>query len=221
MNGFLNMCVGRLSFFFFYFFFVVCCTQSSLLLYFYQTNPIVTSLTACTVLYTRSAGVAYFAAGAVACSIAVKLVKRLIRQPRPVHPTSRKKTYGCVFSLALCSDSGLFENLDLDPPTLSHMRLDYAFWALLFFIIQHAKHTFRSHHALRGVHPTRRAVSALAPVAPAVAALDAPPTLTHCGTVGDGDRPFAYVAKTSYVAAVHCGLCVWGCVGSGLVRVVD
>ena len=46
----------------------------------HQTNIVVTSLTACCVLYTRAAGVAYFALGAVCCSLSVKLVKRLIRQ---------------------------------------------------------------------------------------------------------------------------------------------
>lgn len=61
-----------------------------------QTNPIVTFLTASCVILTRSVGVAYFAVGAAGCSVSVKLVKRLIRQPRPLHPVSRKKTYGCV-----------------------------------------------------------------------------------------------------------------------------
>ncbi|GBE77664.1 PAP2-domain-containing protein [Sparassis crispa] len=61
-----------------------------------QTNPIVSSLTACFVLYTHSAGVAYFAAGAVACNLSVKVIKRFIRQPRPAQTTSarQKSTYG-------------------------------------------------------------------------------------------------------------------------------
>ncbi|KAI0767385.1 phosphatidic acid phosphatase type 2/haloperoxidase [Fomes fomentarius] len=63
-----------------------------------KTNLIVTSLTACFVLYTRSAGVAYFAAGAVSCSLTVKILKRFFRQPRPVvvHVNGRKtkKSYG-------------------------------------------------------------------------------------------------------------------------------
>ncbi|KAI0772888.1 hypothetical protein BD413DRAFT_542912 [Trametes elegans] len=60
-----------------------------------KTNLIVTSLTACVVLYTRSAGVAYFALGAVVCSLTVKIVKRCVRQPRPVVVNGkRKKTYG-------------------------------------------------------------------------------------------------------------------------------
>ncbi|KAI0752743.1 hypothetical protein C8Q80DRAFT_1096740 [Daedaleopsis nitida] len=60
-----------------------------------QTNLIVTSVTAGFVLYTRSAGVAYFAGGAVLCSITVKILKRFFRQPRPVIVDGRrKKTYG-------------------------------------------------------------------------------------------------------------------------------
>ncbi|KJA27178.1 hypothetical protein HYPSUDRAFT_35765 [Hypholoma sublateritium FD-334 SS-4] len=55
-----------------------------------QTNLVVTGLTAVFNLYTRSAGVFYFSAGAVLCSISVKLVKRVIRQPRPPHIPGRK-----------------------------------------------------------------------------------------------------------------------------------
>ncbi|KAI1782825.1 PAP2-domain-containing protein [Ganoderma leucocontextum] len=61
-----------------------------------KTNTIVTSLTAAVVLYTRSAGVAYFAASAVLCSVTVKIIKRFVRQPRPVVTIrgKRKRTYG-------------------------------------------------------------------------------------------------------------------------------
>ncbi|OCH96419.1 PAP2-domain-containing protein [Obba rivulosa] len=61
-----------------------------------KTNSIVTSLTAAFILYTRSAGAVYFAAGAVLCSITVKIVKRFVRQERPVQTITgrRKKTYG-------------------------------------------------------------------------------------------------------------------------------
>lgn len=55
---------------------------------------IVTSSTAFLLLYTRSAGVFYFAAGATACAYTSKLVKRLIRQPRPKHPSAKQKSYG-------------------------------------------------------------------------------------------------------------------------------
>jgi dolichyldiphosphatase len=51
--------------------------------WFVETDAIVTSLTAACILYTRSAGVVYFATGASTCSITVKLIKRAIRQPRP------------------------------------------------------------------------------------------------------------------------------------------
>ncbi|KAJ7632601.1 PAP2-domain-containing protein [Roridomyces roridus] len=58
-----------------------------------HTNITVTGLTAVVVLFTRSAGVAYFSAGALACSLSVKVLKRAIRQPRPKKSTG-KKTYG-------------------------------------------------------------------------------------------------------------------------------
>ena len=60
-----------------------------------QTNAIVTALTAVFMLYTRSAGVAFFIVGAVLCSLIVKTLKRCFRQPRPVVVNGRKKkTYG-------------------------------------------------------------------------------------------------------------------------------
>ncbi|EJF61727.1 PAP2-domain-containing protein [Dichomitus squalens LYAD-421 SS1] len=61
-----------------------------------RTNRIVTSLTAVVVLYTRSAGVAYFAASAVLCSVTVKIIKRMVRQPRPylIVRGKKKKSYG-------------------------------------------------------------------------------------------------------------------------------
>ena len=60
-----------------------------------QTNAIVTALTAVFMLYTRSAGVAFFITGAVLCSLIVKTLKRCFRQPRPVVVNGRKKkTYG-------------------------------------------------------------------------------------------------------------------------------
>jgi len=62
----------------------------------FETNLILTSLTASYLAYTRSAGVAYFAAGAVMCSLTVKLVKRILRQPRPVQMglSHQKLSYG-------------------------------------------------------------------------------------------------------------------------------
>ncbi|KAK0503245.1 hypothetical protein EDD18DRAFT_1137057 [Armillaria luteobubalina] len=61
-----------------------------------NTNEIVTTLTACSILYTWSPGVIYFASGAVSCSLSVKLIKRAIRQPRPPPTTGARKkvTYG-------------------------------------------------------------------------------------------------------------------------------
>ncbi|KAI0307736.1 hypothetical protein B0F90DRAFT_1807153 [Multifurca ochricompacta] len=61
-----------------------------------RTNLVVTALTAFTVLYTRSAGVAYFSAGALACAMSVKAIKPFFRQTRPAQTTQRKQkqTYG-------------------------------------------------------------------------------------------------------------------------------
>ncbi|KAJ7063246.1 PAP2-domain-containing protein [Mycena amicta] len=58
-----------------------------------KTNLTVTALIALVIVYSRSAGVAYFASGALSTTLSVKyIVKRIIRQPRPV--LSGKKTYG-------------------------------------------------------------------------------------------------------------------------------
>lgn len=61
-----------------------------------KTSLVMTTLTAFTVLYTRSAGVIYFGAGAVACAASVKGVKQILQQARPAQPTHRrqKQTYG-------------------------------------------------------------------------------------------------------------------------------
>ncbi|KAI0322731.1 phosphatidic acid phosphatase type 2/haloperoxidase [Amylostereum chailletii] len=60
------------------------------------TNIIVTGSTAAFLLHTRSIGVAYFALGAVSCSLTVKILKRLIRQgrPDPIVRKEKKKSYG-------------------------------------------------------------------------------------------------------------------------------
>ncbi|KAG1756763.1 uncharacterized protein EDB91DRAFT_1076705 [Suillus paluster] len=59
-----------------------------------QTSKVVTTLTAAALLYTRSAGVAYFVTGAVLCSGLTKAVKRAIRQERPPTHSGGKVTYG-------------------------------------------------------------------------------------------------------------------------------
>ncbi|KZP25420.1 PAP2-domain-containing protein [Athelia psychrophila] len=68
------------------------------LLFLDRTNLTVTSLTACFLAHTRSVGVAYFVAGAVMTSLTVKVLKRILRQPRPVNivPALQKgsKNYG-------------------------------------------------------------------------------------------------------------------------------
>ncbi|KAJ8584300.1 PAP2-domain-containing protein [Rhizopogon salebrosus TDB-379] len=65
-----------------------------------QTSKIVTTLTAIALLYTRSAGVAYFVTGAVLCAGLAKAIKRAIRQDRPPQQSGRKVTYGMPSSHA-------------------------------------------------------------------------------------------------------------------------
>lgn len=61
-----------------------------------HTNLVVTALTAFAVLYTRSVGVAYFSAGALACTVTVKILKLVLQQARPVQTTEykQKQSYG-------------------------------------------------------------------------------------------------------------------------------
>lgn len=71
--------------------------------YLLQTNLVVTGLTACFNLYTRSAGVLYFTTGAVVCSLSVKLIKRVIRQPRPPNSVlGRKAKVSYGYAAAIC-----------------------------------------------------------------------------------------------------------------------
>ncbi|KAF8323107.1 hypothetical protein DL93DRAFT_624934 [Clavulina sp. PMI_390] len=53
-------------------------------------------LTATGILYTRSAGVAYYGACSLACALSAKAVKVMLRVPRPLtgHPGYRKTSYG-------------------------------------------------------------------------------------------------------------------------------
>ncbi|KAI0347690.1 PAP2-domain-containing protein [Trametopsis cervina] len=61
-----------------------------------KSNVVVSGVTALTILYTRSAGIAYFAAGALVCSRVAKFLKRFVRQPRPFNPRPRRQkvSYG-------------------------------------------------------------------------------------------------------------------------------
>ncbi|KAG2157113.1 hypothetical protein DEU56DRAFT_722917 [Suillus clintonianus] len=68
--------------------------------HFLQTSTVVTSLTAAVLLYTRSAGVAYFVTGAVLCSGLAKTIKIAIRQERPSQHSARNVTYGMPSSHA-------------------------------------------------------------------------------------------------------------------------
>ncbi|KIJ27370.1 hypothetical protein M422DRAFT_191102, partial [Sphaerobolus stellatus SS14] len=94
-----------------------------------QTQFIVTSLTACVLLYTHSVGIAYFIIGALACSFSVKAVKKLVKQPRPLGK-SKKVTYGmpsthsatisyyAVYICASCRYLLLHDNLKFAPEGL-------------------------------------------------------------------------------------------------------
>lgn len=56
-----------------------------------QARIVVSLLTLITVLYLRSLHVVFFTAGAICCAITAQILKRLLRQPRPM---STKKSYG-------------------------------------------------------------------------------------------------------------------------------
>jgi len=61
-----------------------------------RANYMMIALTALTILYTRSVGVVYFCAGAIACTVSVKCVKQILRQARPAQTTHRgqKQSFG-------------------------------------------------------------------------------------------------------------------------------
>ncbi|KAG1833595.1 hypothetical protein DFJ58DRAFT_822168 [Suillus subalutaceus] len=65
-----------------------------------ETSKVVTVLTAVALLYTRSAGVAFFVTGALLCSKLAKLTKKAIRQERPSQCSGRKVSYGMPSSHA-------------------------------------------------------------------------------------------------------------------------
>lgn len=81
-----------------------------------KVNLIVIALTACFILYTRSTGAVYFTMGAVLCSLSVKVVKRIIRQPRPPNPIPGRKlkvSYGCVGARFFLQTRGLLLMSDI------------------------------------------------------------------------------------------------------------
>ncbi|KAH9460253.1 hypothetical protein MJO29_004202 [Puccinia striiformis f. sp. tritici] len=57
-----------------------------------EANIVITSLTAIAILYLRSAHSLWFGAGALVCTVTAKILKRLLRQPRPIEST--KKSFG-------------------------------------------------------------------------------------------------------------------------------
>jgi len=152
----------------------------------------VIALTACSLLYTRSIGVAYFAAGAVTCSLSVKVVKRLVRQPRPPPIVGRKlkTTYGCV--------TRIFN--DEKRPTCTPLIL----------FVQYAEHAFSKHQLLHDIHTIGICVPTYA--------LNFPPrsrntsgTSTHYNSVGCHNRHVEGVAGAPYVATSLCRCFVWHC----------
>ncbi|KAI8850077.1 PAP2 superfamily-domain-containing protein [Chytridium lagenaria] len=60
--------------------------QHPLILFFREMSTIVISITAVTIIYTRSFTAVYGGAGAVLCSLTAKALKKLIKQPRPTSP---------------------------------------------------------------------------------------------------------------------------------------
>ncbi|KAJ3489609.1 hypothetical protein NLI96_g2017 [Meripilus lineatus] len=96
-----------------------------------QTNFIVTALTLLSILYTRSAAMLYFTAGAVVCSRIVKLMKKVFRQPRPHHPVPGKQkkshgmpsthsaviTYYAAYTLLACLRLPIHSSLPASPLT--------------------------------------------------------------------------------------------------------
>ncbi|KZT30874.1 PAP2-domain-containing protein [Neolentinus lepideus HHB14362 ss-1] len=60
-----------------------------------KINIVIIGITGAFVLYTRSSGALYVSIGATLCSLVVKALKRVIRQPRPLLRSGKKKvTYG-------------------------------------------------------------------------------------------------------------------------------
>ena len=72
---------------------------------------------------TRSAGVTYVPVCGLACSISVKFLKRIIRQPRPAHPKQRKKTYGCVTRSVYLPSPRILELHLISSPTSARLIL--------------------------------------------------------------------------------------------------
>ncbi|KAH7889687.1 hypothetical protein F5I97DRAFT_1846287 [Phlebopus sp. FC_14] len=79
-----------------------------------ESSKIIIASTAAVCFYTRSAGVIYFAAGAVACALSAKICKMVIKQERPAHAS--KVTYGmpsthasaCMFFAAYSTLANLY-----------------------------------------------------------------------------------------------------------------
>lgn len=107
-----------------------------------QTQLIVTPLTAITVVITRSAGVAYFALGTLACALFAKGLKKVLRQPRPVlvpdqnkkrgQPKKVKLTYGYVPRLQI--RTSLLSRPSVTEPRLALQRMPSTHSSAMIFM---------------------------------------------------------------------------------------
>jgi hypothetical protein len=71
---------------------------------------VVTGLSAAFLAYTRSVCAAYFCGAALGCALSVKVIKKFVRQPRPLGVT-RLESYGYELYHRLCLRQPLGENL--------------------------------------------------------------------------------------------------------------
>ena len=145
----------------------------------------VTALTAFAVLYTRSVGVAYFSAGALACTVSVKLLKLVLQQARPVQTThyKQKQSYGYV------PEARGPSSMHSTPHT------------------QDAQHPFCDYHLLRDLHHHGMCMATVASVTPGKLII---PPLGDTGGSSMGARGsrFQDLVGTPHYSAGGCGLCV-------------
>lgn len=162
-------------------------------------------MTACLILYTRSAGVLYFAIGAVFCSLSVKVVKKIIRQPRPtpINTPGRKSkaTYGYV-------EARVFYR--------SGVIIDHEYILLL----QHAEYSLCCSRPLRDVHLPRMSISSY-PSNTSIWPIRSHTSTTHRISLCSDDRLVKIVAWTSYYAPSCCRCLIWCCFCVRVVHSMD
>lgn len=156
-----------------------------------KTNFTINSLTMCFILYTRSAGVVYFAIGAVFCGLSVKVVKRIIRQPRPpinIPGRKSKVSYGCVEARAF-------------------LWIRSYHWDELY-LPQHAEYSLCYGQPLRGVHLARMSLSSY-PSNTTIESVCSHTSPTLRISLCSNDRHVKTVAWTSYSAPSCCRYLIW------------